>query len=41
MDSLLKRTDPGNRNDLYVDALRNLFDLEAAAPQENIVDLEE
>jgi glutamyl-tRNA reductase len=39
--SVLKKTDPGNRNDLYVDALRNLFDLEAGVPQENIVDLEE
>jgi glutamyl-tRNA reductase len=39
--SVLKRTDQGNRNDLYVDALRNLFDLEAGAPQENMVDLEE
>ena len=39
--SLLKRTDQGNRNDLYVDALRNLFDLETGAPQENMVDLED
>ena len=39
--SMLKRTDPGNRNDLYVDALRNLFDLEAGAPQDSIVELEE
>jgi len=39
--SVLKRTDPGNRNDLYVDALRNLFDLEAGAPQDAIVELEE
>ena len=39
--SVLKKTDPGNRNDLYVDALRNLFDLEAGPMQENIVDLEE
>jgi glutamyl-tRNA reductase len=39
--SVLKKTDPGNRNDLYVDALRNLFDLEAGVPQENIIDLEE
>jgi len=39
--SLLKKSEPGNRNDLYVDALRNLFDLEAGSPHENLVDLEE
>ena len=39
--SVLKKTDPGNRNDLYVDALRNLFDLEAGEQQENLVDLED
>jgi glutamyl-tRNA reductase len=39
--SVLKRSEQGNRNDLYVDALRNLFDLEAGATQENMVDLEE
>lgn len=39
--SVLKRTEQGNRNDLYVDALRNLFDLEAGAPQESMVELEE
>jgi glutamyl-tRNA reductase len=39
--SVLKRTEQGNRNDLYVDALRNLFDLEAGAPQEGFVELEE
>ena len=39
--SVLKRSEQGNRNDLYVDALRNLFDLEAGGAQENMVDLEE
>jgi len=39
--SVLKKTEQGNRNDLYVDALRNLFDLEAGAPQESMVELEE
>jgi glutamyl-tRNA reductase len=39
--SVLKKTEQGNRNDLYVDALRNLFDLEAASPEENLIDLEE
>jgi glutamyl-tRNA reductase len=39
--SVLKKTEEGNRNDLYVDALRNLFDLEAGAPQESMVELEE
>jgi glutamyl-tRNA reductase len=39
--SVLKKTEQGNRNDLYVDALRNLFDLQAGEPQENLVELEE
>ena len=39
--SVLKRTEQGNRNDLYVDALRNLFDLEAGDTQESLVELEE
>jgi glutamyl-tRNA reductase len=39
--SVLKRTEQGNRNDLYVDALRNLFDLQAGAPEENLIDLED
>jgi glutamyl-tRNA reductase len=39
--SVLKRTEQGNRNDLYVDALRNLFDLDTGAPQESMVELEE
>jgi glutamyl-tRNA reductase len=30
----LKRADQGNRNDLYVDALRNLFELETAGQEE-------
>jgi glutamyl-tRNA reductase len=32
--SVLKRADQGNRNDLYVDALRNLFELETAGQEE-------
>jgi len=39
--SVLKKTEQGNRNDLYVDALRNLFDLQAGEPQESMVELEE
>ncbi|GAW67884.1 glutamyl-tRNA reductase [Geoanaerobacter pelophilus] len=40
--SVLKRTDQGNRNDLYVDALRNLFDLEVAGEsQDNMMELED
>lgn len=39
--SILKKAEQGNRNDLYVDALRNLFDLEAGPPQESMVELEE
>jgi len=39
--SVLKKAEQGNRNDLYVDALRNLFDLEAGPPQESMVELEE
>jgi glutamyl-tRNA reductase len=39
--SVLKKAEQGNRNDLYVDALRNLFDLEAGGPQESLVELEE
>ena len=32
--SLLKKTGQGGRTDLYVDALRQLFELEMAAPEE-------
>nr|AUG44361.1 glutamyl-tRNA reductase [uncultured bacterium] len=32
--SVLKRAEQGNRNDLYVDALRNLFELETAGHEE-------
>ena len=40
--SVLKRSEQGNRNDLYVDALRNLFDLEMAeTAQEDLAELEE
>lgn len=40
--SVLKRSEQGNRHDLYVDALRNLFDLETGEqPQDDLVDLEE
>lgn len=40
--SVLKRSEQGNRHDLYVDALRNLFDLQTAeADQEDLVELEE
>jgi glutamyl-tRNA reductase len=40
--NLLKRTGQGGRTDLYVDALRQLFELETVAPQEeNLDDLEE
>lgn len=39
--SVLKRADQGNRNDLYVDALRNLFELETAAPQESLMSLDD
>jgi len=33
--SVLKRTGQGNRTDLYLDALRNLFDLKLEMPQED------
>jgi len=41
--SVLKRTGQGGRTDLYVDALRQLFDLQAEAPEgeEELGDLEE
>ena len=40
--SLLKRSGQGGRTDLYVDALRQLFELEMAAPEEDeLGDLEE
>jgi glutamyl-tRNA reductase len=40
--SVLKRGGQGGRVDLYVDALRNLFDLATEAPQEEeLGDLEE
>ena len=39
--SLLKRTDQGSRNDLYVDALRHLFDLETGEEQEAMMELED
>ncbi|HWI39882.1 MAG TPA: glutamyl-tRNA reductase, partial [Verrucomicrobiae bacterium] len=40
--SLLKQTGQGNRNDLYVDALRQLFDLSLEAPpEEPLSDLED
>lgn len=40
--SLLKKTGQGNRNDLYVDALRQLFDLEMGAPEPaELAELEE
>jgi glutamyl-tRNA reductase len=40
--SLLKRSGQGGRTDLYVDALRQLFELEMAAPEEDdLVELEE
>jgi len=40
--SVLKRTGQGGRGDLYVDALRQLFDLETAVPAaEELGDLEE
>ena len=39
--SVLKRAEQGNRNDLYVDALRHLFDLDTGAQQEGMIELEE
>jgi len=40
--SLLKKTGQGGRNDLYVDALRQLFELETgAAEEEELGELEE
>ncbi|HJV35927.1 glutamyl-tRNA reductase [Geomonas sp.] len=40
--SVLKKTEQGNRNDLYVDALRNLFDLQAGDHAENnLMELED
>ncbi|KAF0218376.1 MAG: glutamyl-tRNA [Geobacteraceae bacterium] len=39
--SVLKQTGQGGRADLYVDALRNLFDLETAPPEEEVGELEE
>jgi glutamyl-tRNA reductase len=39
--SVLKKTEQGNRNDLYVDALRHLFDLETADQEESMIELEE
>ena len=40
--SVLKRNEQGNRHDLYVDALRNLFDLETGEPEPaDMTDLEE
>jgi glutamyl-tRNA reductase len=39
--SVLKKTEQGNRNDLYVDALRNLFDLDTGESQEGLIELEE
>jgi glutamyl-tRNA reductase len=39
--ALLKRSGQGGRNDLYVDALRNLFELEMEAPEEESLELEE
>jgi glutamyl-tRNA reductase len=40
--SVLKKNDQGNRNDLYVDALRNLFELQTEAPEsEDLGELEE
>ncbi|MBJ6725384.1 glutamyl-tRNA reductase [Geomesophilobacter sediminis] len=40
--SVLKNPEQGNRTDLYIDALRNLFDLETAAPeQDGMMELEE
>ena len=39
--SVLKMAEQGNRNDLYVDALRHLFDLDTGAQQEGMIELEE
>jgi glutamyl-tRNA reductase len=39
--NLLKRTGQGGRTDLYVDALRQLFELETEEPEEELQDLEE
>ena len=40
--SMLKRSEQGNRHDLYVDALRNLFDLETPETEPlDLADLEE
>lgn len=40
--SILKRAEQGNRNDLYIDALRNLFELETTRPEvEELGELEE
>ncbi len=39
--TLLKQTVQGNRNDLYLDALRALFDLEVGRDDENSLELEE
>lgn len=39
--SVLKKGEEGNRNDLYIDALRSLFELETQNAQESLVELEE
>jgi glutamyl-tRNA reductase len=39
--SLLKQTGQGNRNDLYVDALRNLFELNPSGGDNTMMELEE
>jgi len=39
--SMLKRSDMGSRNELYVDALRHLFELEETAPREALMEIEE
>jgi glutamyl-tRNA reductase len=39
--SLLKQTGQGNRNNLYVDALRNLYGLEAPGQDNGMLELEE
>jgi glutamyl-tRNA reductase len=39
--SLLKRSGQGGRNDLYIDAVRNLFELETRAADEETLELEE
>jgi glutamyl-tRNA reductase len=39
--SLLKQTGQGNRNDLYVDALRNLYGLETPGQDHGMLELEE